>query len=238
MNRVAPLLLWSCTRPGTLERNSAFTGSTYRLFRTVMIGSCSAFCSAAEWIIWFSLSLIRSWAPRRCRRMFISSLLARSAISSSLIIASVISFSMFRAVNRPSAFARRIGVFSRSVTRASRAARLARSSSATLSSMPVLRLPPFSQITSAGRMSGKAVMGCPPVYCRITAASSVSAWRAVTSWMSSEGARARHFSAPLSVSAPSASISRILVNSSTRSVLSLIIFFTNIQSQPTGIFNI
>ena len=222
MNSVAPEELWSCTRPGTLLRYSARTGSTYRLFRTVMMVSCKAFWSSAERIIWFSLSRIRSCAPRRCRRMFISSLLARSAISSSEMIASVMSFSMFLAVNSPSARLRRIGVFSRSVTSASRAARLARSSPAMFSSMPALRLPPFSQIASAGRISGNSVIGCPPVYCRITAASSVSACAARTEGRSQKGSSVRHRSLPAAVSAPSASISRIRVNSSTRSVLSFI----------------
>ena len=48
---VAPEEDWSCTSPGTLERYSAFTGSTYRSPRTVMIGSCRYFCIAAERII-------------------------------------------------------------------------------------------------------------------------------------------------------------------------------------------
>ena len=163
MNSVAPEDDWSCTSPGTLERYSARTGSTYRSPRMVMIGSCRYFCMAAERIIWFSFSLIRSWAPRRWRRMFISSEEARSAISSSEMIASVMSFSRFRAVNRPSARARRIGVFSRSVTSASRAAREARSISATFSSVPAVSVPPFSHVDSAWRTSGNAAIGCPPI---------------------------------------------------------------------------
>ena len=174
MNSVAPEVDWSCTRPGTLARYSAFTGRTYRSLRTVMMGSCRYFWKEALRTIWFSFSLMRSVAPRRWRRMFISSALARSAISSSERIASVMSCSRCLSVQSPSAFWRRRGVLSRSVTSASRAVREARSSSATESSALGDSVAPLSARARKGRTSWKAIIGCPPMYCKTTAASSVS----------------------------------------------------------------
>ena len=157
--------------------------------------------------------------------MFISSEDARSAISSSLRMASVMSRSTFRASVSVSALPRSSGVFSLSVISASLAARLARSSPATSRSIRGLRVPPFSHTSRACRASGKSVSGCPPTYCRMTAASSVSRCAWSISKSVSKGTRARHFSAPGAVRAPSASISLTRVNSSTRSVLSVIMSF-------------
>ena len=42
MKSVAPELDTSCTSPGTAFLNSAFTGTTKRSERVVMMGSCSA----------------------------------------------------------------------------------------------------------------------------------------------------------------------------------------------------
>ena len=77
-------------------------------------------------------------------------------------MAFVISCSSARNVDRREAAARRLGVFSRSVTMASRAARAARMQAATSSSERGESMPPIWASLSAWRMSGKGTIGCSP----------------------------------------------------------------------------
>ena len=51
---VAPEEDMSCTRPGTADLYSALTGTTYRLFFIVIIGSCKYFEYAGDVITLFS----------------------------------------------------------------------------------------------------------------------------------------------------------------------------------------
>ena len=89
-------------------------------------------------------SFTRSVAPRRWRRILASSTEARSAISSSEIMAVVMSSSRLRKEPSSPAFSFRRGVFSRSVTRAARAVRQARMSPAISSSALGDRVAPLS----------------------------------------------------------------------------------------------
>ena len=166
---------------------------------------------------------MRSVAPRRWRRMFISSDDARSAISSSEMMALVISVSIWRRETSPWALLFSRGVFSRSVSSAARAERAAASRLATVSRAFGDRVAPFSAREMEARTSSKATRGEAPRYCKMTVASSVSCCHISISGRLQEGVRLMHSSAPMGVRALDASRSRIFVNSRTRRVLSFII---------------
>ena len=89
---------------------------------------------------------------------------AWSEISSSEMIASVMSRSTFSRLESPSAFACSRGVVSRLVQRASLAAREARSMPATASSARGASTAPFSAREREGLTSSKESSGLPPVY--------------------------------------------------------------------------
>ena len=96
MNSVEPVPDWSCTMPGTFARHSAFTGTTYRPLRMVMIASIRYLTVDGLRTMEFSLSRMRSFSTRMWRRMSFSSELAWSLISSSERIASKMSSSRRR----------------------------------------------------------------------------------------------------------------------------------------------
>ena len=82
MKKVEPLEDTSWTRPGMAFLCSAFTGTTYRSERMVMMDSWR-YLDWLEEISRWRMSRTLASVERMCRRMEASSLLAESAISSS-----------------------------------------------------------------------------------------------------------------------------------------------------------
>ena len=115
---------------------------------------------AGLWMMLLSFSRTRSLHWRICLRMAYSSGLAWSEISSSLRMADAISSSRRRNVESSDASAVMRGVFSRSVTSVSRAARAARMQEATSSRARGDSVAPMAASFSEGRTSSKATSGC------------------------------------------------------------------------------
>ena len=128
----------------------------------VMIASCRYLAYVVLWIMLFRRSRTRSLQARILRRMENSSGLARSAISSSLMIASLMACSTFLNVDRREAFAVIIGVPPRSLTSASRQARAARSEAPMSISARGDSVEPISARCSCARTSENAIIGVPP----------------------------------------------------------------------------